>query len=246
MIDTIMIFAAGKGSRMRPITEDKPKTLIKILGKPILHYILEFTLNYPFKRIVINTHYLNAQINEAIEDFKLKHNNRLCLPEIITIHQECLLENGGAVKNAYPLLGEHPIFTLNGDVIIRSEQNIFNSLLSKWNSNEMDFLLLLQHFEDSIGYKGNGDFELLENGEIYRPELVENYRYMYAGLNILKPNLIKLNTDKVFSLKEYYLNNKKPYGSIVPRIQGIVVPNCKWYHANTPEDIVEIEFNLLD
>ena len=233
MINNIMIFAAGRGTRMDNVTKTLPKSLIPILGKPILHYILELALTYPFKRIVINTHYLSEQIESFIEKFKEMHTN---IPEIITIYEPTLLETGGAIKNAIGLLGNDPIFTLNSDVIIKPNKNLFKAMLLKWDASKMDFLLLLQNFNKAVGYKGKGDFELLENGRLHRPNLENNYSYMYSGLQILKPELISQNLSQIFSLREYYLNNYN--------IFGIAVGDYKWYHATTPEDIMEIEHHM--
>lgn len=234
MIDTIMILAAGHGSRMRHLVENQPKCLIQILEKPILHYVLEFTCNHPFQKIIINTHYLHDQITDAVNRFKKEYKPKA---EIIIIHEPELLETGGAIKNAINLLGAAPIFTLNSDVIIKSETNLFQKMQDNWNQEKMDFLLLLQPFEESIGYRGHGDFEIAADGKLYRPDTEENYSYMYTGLSILKPELINKNPLKIFSLKEYYLNSNKVF--------GISVPGTKWYHATRPEDIVDIEFALM-
>jgi len=235
MIDTLMIFAAGRGTRMKHLTADTPKSLIQVRNKPILHYTLELAITYSFKKIVINSHYLHEQIHASIDNFKSTHQSRN-LPEIITIYEPELLETGGAIKNAIKILGHQPIFTLNSDVIIKSSNNIFEHLASKWKPESMDFLLLLQPFREAVGYTGKGDFELMENNKLSRPENLDHYNYMYAGLSIVKPEVIALNSNKVFSLKEYYLNNDKVYGTIVR--------NCRWYHATTPEDIKVIESEL--
>jgi MurNAc alpha-1-phosphate uridylyltransferase len=228
-----MIFVAGRGSRMNHITETVPKSLIPILGRPILYYVLELTLTYPFKKIIINTHYLHEQIRLSIEEFKKTHIN---IPEIIIIYEPILLETGGAIKNAKELLGDNPIFTLNSDVIIKPNENLFKTMILKWDASKMDFLLLLQDFDKAVGYKGNGDFELLNDGRLYRPSMRNHYSYMYAGLQILKPNLISQNPSQIFSLREYYFNNNNVYGA--------VIADYKWYHATRPEDIIDIEYDL--
>ena len=234
MIENIMILAAGHGSRMRHLVENQPKCLIQILEKPILHYVLEFACNHPFKKIIINTHYLHDQITDAVNRFKKEYKPK---SEIIIIYEPELLETGGAIKNAINLLCTDPIFTLNSDVIIQSKTNLFEQMQNSWDQEKMDFLLLMQPFEESIGYKGRGDFEIRADGKLYRPDTEQNYSYMYAGLSILKPELIVKNPSKIFSLKEYYLNNDKVFGSSAPGI--------KWYHVTRPEDIVDIEFNLM-
>lgn len=234
MIDTIIIFAAGRGSRMNHITETIPKSLVPILGKPILYYLLELTLTYPFKKIIINSHYLHEQIAFFIEEFKKAHVN---IPEIIVIYEPILLETGGAIKNAQQFLGNNPIFTFNSDIIIRSNENLFESMLSQWQPSKMDFLLLVQNFDKAVGYKGNGDFELLDDGRLDRPSIPGHYSYIYAGLQILKPNLISQNPSQIFSLRQYYINNNN-------NVYGAVVEDYKWYHATRPEDIIDIERDL--
>ena len=234
MIDTIMIFAAGRGSRMESLTKNTPKTLLKICDKPILYYILELVATYPFKKIVINTHYLHEQVDKAIAEFRAMHP---LSAEIILIYQDEMLENGGAVKNAEKYFDDKSIFTLNGDVIIKAKQNIFEALQSNWQPEDMDFLLLLQDMEQAVGYKGHGDFEIDTNGKLSRPKQDHNYSFMYTGLNILKPTLIKTNEQRKFSLKDYYVDP-------LIRLYGKVLDESKWYHANQPRDLKDIELAL--
>lgn len=234
MIDTIMLFAAGLGNRMRHLTENNPKTLIPILGKPILHYALGLCTSYPFKKIVINTHYLHEQIAESIEDFK---DSCLNCPEIVIVYEEELLETGGGVKNAINELGNKPIFALNTDIILNSKSNIFEYMIKKWKPKEMDFLLLMEKYNKAIGYSGRGDFDLDKKGKLIRPDKEENYQYVYTGLQILNPEKVARHPLKIFSLREYYLNSE--------RVVGIKGRGIKWYHVTSPEDIVEVEMEMI-
>lgn len=234
MIDTIMLFAAGFGSRMRHLTENSPKTLIKILDKPILHYALELCKSYPFKKIVINTHYLHEKIEESIREFQ---KNNPDFPEIIIVYEPELLETGGAIKNAKYVLGDNPVFTLNTDIVLQSDHNIFEDMIKKWDSDKMDFLMLMQPYNQAVGYTGHGDFDLDEDGKLLRPDKAEDYEYMYAGLQILKPEKVSKNPLKIFSLGEYFLNSDK--------VIGLPAKNAKWYHATSPEDLITIEMDML-
>ncbi len=234
MIDTIFLFAAGLGNRMRHLTENNPKTLIPILGKPILHYTLEMCSSYPFKKIIINTHYMSDKIEESIESFRKKNPD---FPEIVTIYEEELLETGGAIKNALEHTGDKPIFTLNTDVVIKSSDNLFEIMQDNWDADKMDFLLLMQPYKDSVGYSGHGDFDIEEGGKLVRPDKQENYEYMYSGMQILKPSKIAKHPLKIFSLREYYLNSDK--------VVGIPAKRTKWYHATNPENLVDIEMDML-
>ncbi len=234
-IDTIMLFAAGLGSRMRHLTENSPKSLIPVLGKPILHHALDLCKTYAFKKIVINTHYLRKQVEESLKEYIVNNQDSA---EIITIYEEELLETGGAIKNAKEILGDKPVFTLNTDTILRTNYNIFKDMVKEWNPEKMDFLLLLQPYDKAVGYTGlHGDFEMDSSGRLSRPDIEGNYSFMYTGLSILKPPTIAKNPLKVFSLKEYYLNSNK--------IFGIKTKDARWYHASRPEDLVKIEIDML-
>ncbi len=234
MIDTIMLFAAGFGNRMRHLIENNPKSLISVLNKPILHHALELCKSYPFKRVVINTHYLYKKIEKSTEDFKKVNPN---FPEIVIVHEEELLETGGAIKNASNVLGNKPIFTLNTDTVLQSKHNIFEDLIKKWDSEKMDFLLLMEPYNNAVGYSGHGDFDLDERGRLIRPDKEGNYEYMYTGLQILKPKKVAKHPLRIFSLREYYLNSDK--------VVGIPAKNVRWYHATRPEDLIDIEMDLL-
>ena len=235
MIDTIMLFAAGFGNRMRHLTKNSPKTLIPILGRSMLHHALALCRAYPFKRVVINTHYLHDQISKSIENFQKSNPS---FPEIIIIYEQELLETGGAIKNAHEQLGKNPIFALNTDIVLKSNYNIFTDMTNQWNPEEMDFLLLMQKYNRAVGYSGHGDFDMLADGKLLRQDKEGNYDYMYAGLQILKPQKIAKHPLKVFSLREYYLNSDK--------VRGIAAKDStRWYHATTPEDLVDIEMDML-
>ncbi len=118
-IDALVIFAAGRGTRMGDITNSTPKALINITGKPLLYYSLELSKLYNFKRIIINSHHLHEQIDEAVLAFR---NLNPDFPEIIVEYEPALLETAGTVKKLAKLYSlDKPIFTLNSDIIIRPE-----------------------------------------------------------------------------------------------------------------------------
>lgn len=135
-------------------------------------------------------------------------------------------------------MGEDPAFALNTDIVLKSEYNIFADMIKKWSPEEMDFLLLMQKYNRAVGYSGHGDFDLLADGKLSKQDKEGNYDYMYAGLQILKPQKIAKHPLKVFSLREYYLNSDK--------VRGIAAKDStRWYHATTPEDLVDIEMDML-
>ncbi|MGI4775476.1 MAG: sugar phosphate nucleotidyltransferase [Janthinobacterium lividum] len=103
------------------------RPLIKIGNKPILYYVLELALSYPFKKIIINTHYLSEKIRESIIEFKSQWATSLNA-DIIEIFEQELLDTGGAIKNMADLLGNKPVFTLNSDIIIKPKNPLKESI----------------------------------------------------------------------------------------------------------------------
>ncbi len=230
MINTALIFAAGFGKRMGAITQEIPKSLVKIHGKPILYYTLESVLRGGFKQVIINTHYKAEQINAAVAAF-----NNPTDTKIILLHEPVILETGGAVKNALKYIDQDMVATINSDTIIDSKRDFFADMQAAWRPDEMDSLLLLHEVDKAIGYTGGGDFDLLDTGRIYKPQGATQFKYMNAGSHILKPSIIANNPQDIFSLADYY-NGDMLYG---------IVNQGNWYHVSCPEDIVATERHLL-
>jgi MurNAc alpha-1-phosphate uridylyltransferase len=124
-IDTILIFAAGFGTRMRELTSSTPKPLINVLGKPILYYVLDSIVSHGFKRIFINSHYLHEQIEDAVKYYV---SNNINCPKITILHEPEILDTGGTVKHNLDLFDSEYIFTHNSDIILKSDTDF----LLKW------------------------------------------------------------------------------------------------------------------
>ncbi|MES2214529.1 MAG: nucleotidyltransferase family protein [Pseudomonadota bacterium] len=232
-IDTLMVFAAGFGTRMKAATKTTPKSLIKVHGKPILYYVLDSALRHGgFKNIFVNTHYLSDQIEDAVRHFE---SSRIDCPKITLLHEEELLDTGGTIKNGLKYFNSDAIVTHNSDVILKSDKDFFGSLKDSWDPEIMDFLMLVYETEKAVGYVGKGDFILSKNNQLLRPKNESNYPYMYTGAAILKPGLIASNPKTVFSLQGYYDNPQNIYGC---RHYG------SWCHLSSPEDIISTEQNL--
>src|SRR5690554_5061833 len=104
-----MVLAAGRGERMRPLTESRPKPLIPVNGSPMIDQILDRLVAAGVEEAVVNLHYLGGQLRE--------HLARRRWPRILFSEKESLLDTGGGVAKALPLLGEEPFFVANGDVV---------------------------------------------------------------------------------------------------------------------------------
>ena len=181
--DTVMIFAAGRGTRMGALTETRPKPLIEVAGKPLIDHALDLVDAAGIARKVANLHYLP----EVLEAHLTKRGVTLS-PETV------LLETGGGLRRALPLLGPDPVYTINADAVWTGP-NPFDTLAAAWDPALMDALLLLVPRARAIGHKGTGDFHLHPDGRLERgPGLV------YVGAQILRTEGLAAVEDEVFSV----------------------------------------------
>lgn len=231
MFNDIMIFAAGLGTRMLPLTNKTPKSLVKINGKPILYYTLEEALNFGFNNIVINTHHLANQVEESIDNFIA--NNRNAKDKIKLIHEKDILETGGAVKNASKYFDSNIIFTVNSDSFTINKLNIFSYITNNWR-DDMRALMLLHPIETSIGYEGQGDFWLNDDNSI---RIANGSKpFVYTGIQLLNIDHVLACTEQKFSLGKFFENDKNIYGVMNPG---------QYYHLTNINNITEIEKNII-
>lgn len=184
MPKTAMVLAAGLGKRMRPLTDDLPKPLVEVAGKPLIDYALDRFAAAGVKRAIVNVHYF-ADMMEA-------HVAARSAPEIlISDERALLLETGGGLKKAAPLLGRDPFFCTNTDaILVDQEGEACARLAEAFDAETMDALLLLVRREAASGYEGAGDFELSADGRIaFRSG--ETAPYVFTGLQILSPSLLE-------------------------------------------------------
>lgn len=174
----LMLFAAGLGTRMGALTADRPKPMVEVAGRPLIDHALEVARDAGIARIVANTHYLP---------------DRLVLPPDVAIsHEPVLLETGGGLRAALPLLGAGPVMTLNTDAVWTGA-NPLAQLLGAWDPDRMDGLLLLLPKARATGYRGAGDFT-------EGPVLRRGTATAYLGAQILKPDGLAAIPDSAFSL----------------------------------------------
>lgn len=181
-----MIFAAGFGSRLAPLTKDLPKPLVPINGRPMIAHTIDLLRAAGIETIVANTHYLHSKMEAFLATEKIKFSREM--PDI--------LDTGGGLKNALPLLGSGPVITINPDAVWLGE-NPIRCLLEGWRE-DIDALLLVIRAENAHGVSGDGDFRL-EQGRIHR-----SGPFIYGGAQIIRTNRLQEISDKAFSLNLYW------------------------------------------
>jgi len=186
--DALMLFAAGFGTRMGALTAGRPKPLVEVSGRPLIDHALDLVAGAEIARVVANVHYRAPQIVSHL----------LGRPILISDESVQILETGGGLRKALPLLGGGPVFTLNTDAVWTGP-NVLSMLAAAWTPDRMAGLLALVPTERALGHRGEGDFTLAPDGRISRGK-----GYVYTGAQILDPAGIETIPDLAFSLNRLW------------------------------------------
>ena len=226
-----MILAAGKGLRMRPITDKTPKPMIKLDGRPLIEHSLDRLEDVGVTDVIINTHHLADKIT--------RHLRSRTSPALDFSFEEELLEPGGGVTKALPFLGPDPFIVVNGDAFwLDGPTNALERLAAEWRDDDMDGLLMLHSTVVAYGYDGFGDFYCEADGRLTRRPEGEIVPWLFAGIQILHPRILDGAPDGAFSLNWAYnraLENDRLFG---------VVHDGEWFHIGTPDGLGEAETYL--
>jgi MurNAc alpha-1-phosphate uridylyltransferase len=214
-----MILAAGLGSRMKPLTLETPKPLIKVGSKNLLERSINLLENHGVEQIIINVHHLADQIEKFILNFNSKAK--------ITISDEkdLLLDTGGGVKEGTKIFDKNPFFVLNPDTLWLTDYLAEMESLEKiyFESKKPCLLLVNKSLSFDVSFKG--DFNLKDN--IVSKDIKNNF--IFTGLQLLDRNYLDSINKKVFSMNEVWNNlisNNKLSG---------LESSQKFYHLNTEE-----------
>jgi MurNAc alpha-1-phosphate uridylyltransferase len=221
-----MILAAGRGERMRPLTDTMPKPLLPVAGRSLLERSLDRLIAHGVTNIVVNVHHLGQQIADRIKD------------RARIVYEERLLETGGSVKNALPLLGAGPFFVLNGDGLWREKSGtMLERLDMKWNPERMDALLLLHPIHKVIGREATdrGDYFIEPGGRARYRGIASLAPYVFASVSVCDARLFQDSPEGAFSLLRLW-NQAEERG----RLFG-VFNDGDWFHIGTPEALAEAE-----
>lgn len=185
--EAIMIFAAGLGTRMGALTRDRPKPLIAVAGRPLIDHALALTRPFALRRVV-NLHYRAAMLRDHLAGTGV----------LLSDESDGLLDTGGGLRAALPLLATDPVFTLNSDAVWTGP-NPLSTLAAAWDGDRMEALLLLLRPDTATGHTGPGDFAMAADGRLVRaPGLV------YSGAQILKTGGLAAIPDRAFSLNRLW------------------------------------------
>ena len=233
---TAMVMAAGLGKRMRPLTATRPKPLVEVAGKPLIDHVFDRLRTAGVGRAVVNVHYmadaLEAHLKARARDIDV----------VVSDERAQLLETGGGLVHAKPLLGEAPFLCVNSDNYwIDGPIDSIRALAAAWNETRMDALLLLVPFARAGSHRGRGDFHLDAMGRITaRRRAGRVAPFVYTGVQIMHPRLIRDAPEGPFSTNLFW-NRALAEG----RLWG-VVHQGQWFDIGTPAAIRETEAVMSD
>jgi MurNAc alpha-1-phosphate uridylyltransferase len=229
-----MVLAAGLGRRMRPVTATKPKPLVEVGGRALIDHALDRLAAAGVELAVVNVHYMADRLIDHISGRRMP-------PVKISDERERLLETGGGVVKALPLLGEDPFFLLNSDSFwVEGPKPNLRTLADAWNSDQMDALLMLAPTVAAIGYDGPGDFFMDAAGRLTpRPEH-DVAPFVYTGVAMVNPSAMFADAPQ----GPFSLNLLIDRISEAGRLFGIRMDGM-WFHVGTPAAIDEAERALV-
>lgn len=229
-LDTAMVLAAGLGKRMRPLTATRPKPLVVVAGKPLLDHALERLKTAGVKRAVVNVHYLadalEAHLKRRMQDIDI----------LVSDERGQLLETGGGLVKALPLIDEDPFLVVNSDNLwVDGPADSIRSLAARWNDAEMDALLLLVPLARANCHSGRGDFHMDGSGRLSRRKPGRVAPFVFTGVQIVSKRLFEGAKAEPFSLNVLWdraIEKGRAFG---------MVHNGLWFDVGTPPAVKRTE-----
>ena len=230
---TAMVLAAGLGKRMRPLTASRPKPLIEVAGKALLDHVLGKLKEAGVERAVVNVHYLA----DAVEAHLSTHD--VGLEVAISDERSLLLETGGGMVRAEPLIDCDPFLVVNSDNMwVDGPADTLRLLASHWDDEKMDALLLVVPHARAQNHRGLGDFHMERSGRLRRRERSRVAPFVYTGIQIASKRLLEGAPQGAFStniLWDRAIESGRCFGAVH---QGL------WFDVGTPQAIKATELFL--
>ena len=229
---TAMVLAAGLGTRMRPLTGNRPKALVEVGGRALIDHVLDRLADAGVEKAVVNVHWFADRLEAHLAA------RRRGLEIVISDERAELLETGGGLKKAASLLGDAPVFVANIDSVWIDRGDALGELSRLWDPNRMDAALLLARREGSIGFEGDGDFFLADDGRLTFRGEASSAPFAYMGVHICRPDYVAEGPEGPFSLSGLWRKS-----AAAGRLYGCVLDG-DWMHVGDPQARDEAEVRL--
>ena len=233
--DTAMVMAAGLGKRMRPLTATRPKPLIEVNGKPLIDHVFDKLRAAGITRAVVNVHYLA----DVLEAHLAANAGGIAIK--VSDERDLLLETGGGLVRAAPMIDCDPFFAINSDNFwVDGPSDTLRLLASQWDEGAMDALLLLVPHARAFNHRGLGDFHMDRFGRLQRRNRSKVAPYVFTGIQLVSKRLLRDAPQGSFStniLWDRAIDEGRCYGAVH---QGL------WFDVGTPASVRATEAALVD
>jgi len=229
-----MVMAAGLGTRMRPLTDDRPKPLVQVMGKALIDHAIDRLVAAGVETIVVNAHYKSDMLKAHLarrKDVEIR----------ISEENDELLGTGGGILKALPNFEGEPFFVHNSDSVwVEGLGHALERMIERWDPDNMDALLLMASMVTSLGFEGRGDFSMAADGKLTRVAPLRVSPFAYPGVQIVHPRIFDHAPKGGFSMNVLWdraIEKGRLYGV---RLDGV------WIHVGTPEAVREANDFLRD
>jgi len=231
--ESAMVLAAGLGTRMRPLTETRPKALVEVAGRTLIDRVLDRLVEAGVRRAVVNVHHFADMLEAHLA-------RRTDIEILIADERAALLDSGGGVRNALPLLGREPIFVANIDSLWTEDVTPpLEQMKAAWDPARMDMLLLLTRRDHGIGFEGPRGFLMDTDGRLtHSADDARPAPFANVGFQILKPESLDGEPDGAFSILPVWWRLQGQ-----GRLFGVVM-DAFWMHVGDPAARAEAEARL--
>lgn len=231
---TAMVMAAGLGKRMRPLTATRPKPLVELAGKPMIDHVFDRLRAAGVEKVIVNVHYLADALEGHLDTVD-------GLEIAVSDERDQLLETGGGLVKALPMIDSDPFLSCNSDNFwIDGPVDSLSLLATQWDADKMDALLLLVPHSRAYNHKGQGDFHLDRGGKLKRRGPRKVAPYVFTGIQMIAKRLLRDAPEGKFSTNILWnraIEEGRLYGAVH---QGL------WFDVGTPQAIPATESILND
>ncbi len=220
-ITAAMVLAAGLGTRMRPLTDDRPKALVEVGGRALIDHMLDRLVAAGVTRAIVNVHAFADRL-----EAHLMH--RRDVEIVISDERARLMETGGGVRQARPLLGDAPIFAANIDSIWLNDEDALARLAAGFDPARMGARLLLAPMTRVLGFDGAGDFHMGGDGALARRGASPTAEWAYTGVQVIDPRIVDGEPLEPFSFTRVWRALEEEDRLFGAGLQGL------WMHVGDP------------
>ena len=221
-----MVLAAGLGTRMRPLTDDRPKAMVEVGGRMLIDHLLDRLAQVGVETAVVNVHYFADRLEAHL---RVRDASGVMPRIVISDERPQALETGGGVKQALPLLPDAPFWVANIDSVwIGDDGRALEAVAAAWDPDRMDVCLLTASTAESMGFHETGDLFLSPAGEVRFKEAGEQAPLVYVGVHICKPSVVADGPEGPFGLLPIWKRLTQ-----TGRVHG-VAPKGLWMHVGDP------------